>query len=164
MGKGLFVLAAALLLAGCVETPLINDDPVVVCTTTDTAEPVVIQSERAMMFEELMGGDSVVYFAFNSAALDTDAQRTIAVWAEALDAYDDFDVIVEGHCDERGSREYNFALGERRANAIRDLLISMGIDGDRIGTISYGKERPAVSGHDPEAWALNRRGVVILAQ
>ena len=70
-------------------------------------------------------------------------------------------VVVEGHADERGTREYNLALGERRANAVREHLISLGVSADRIATISYGKERPAVLGSNAAAWAQNRRGVTL---
>ena len=121
------------------------------------------RARAVIFFDEILGGDTVVYFAFNSATITADAQSEIALWADALTTHADFDVVIEGHCDERGSREYNLALGERRASAIRDLLIASEVDGDRIATISFGKERPAVSRHDPEAWALNRRGVIVLA-
>jgi peptidoglycan-associated lipoprotein len=73
-------------------------------------------------------------------------------------------VTVEGHCDERGTREYNLALGERRANSVRNYLVALGIDGNRVQTISYGKERPEVGGSDESVWAQNRRGVTVLSQ
>ena len=71
-------------------------------------------------------------------------------------------VIVQGYCDERGTREYNLALGERRANAVKEYLVSHGVDADRISTISYGKERPAVLGSNEAAWAQNRRAVTVV--
>jgi peptidoglycan-associated lipoprotein len=71
-------------------------------------------------------------------------------------------VTVEGHCDERGTREYNLALGERRATAVRNALVALGISPNRIKTISYGKERPAVLGSNEAAWAQNRRGVTVI--
>ena len=70
--------------------------------------------------------------------------------------------MIEGHCDERGTREYNLALGERRATAVKNYLVALGIDANRMQTISYGKERPAVLGDDEAAWAQNRRGVIVL--
>jgi peptidoglycan-associated lipoprotein len=72
-------------------------------------------------------------------------------------------VSVEGHCDERGTREYNLALGERRANSVKNYLVALGVDQNRIQTISYGKERPAVSGSNEEAWAQNRRAVTVVS-
>ena len=89
------------------------------------------------------------------AALDTQV-----AW---LKNHDDVNVIVQGYCDERGTREYNLALGERRANAVKQYLVSQGIAENRISTISYGKERPAVLGSNEAAWAQNRRAVTVVS-
>lgn len=101
----------------------------------------------------------VIYFAFDSAELDQEAQSRLRAAAEWLNRPENRTVRfrIEGHCDERGTEEYNLALGDRRAHAARDFLISLGISPDRIETISYGEARPAVQGHDERAWALNRR-------
>jgi peptidoglycan-associated lipoprotein len=84
--------------------------------------------------------------------------------ANWLKATPGFTVILEGHADERGTREYNLALGERRANSVKEFLVSLGVDGSRIQTISYGKERPAAEGSTSEAWAENRRVVTIIGE
>ena len=100
-----------------------------------------------------------VFFGFDKSNLNSDAQSTLAKQAAWLIKYPQVTIQVEGHCDERGTREYNLALGERRANSVREYLISLGVSENRISTISYGKERPAVEGSNDEAWAQNRRGV-----
>ena len=82
-----------------------------------------------------------------------------AAW---LGQYGNYAITVEGHCDERGTREYNLALGERRANAVRNYLVAQGVDPNRIQTISYGKERPEIADSNELAWAQNRRGVTVL--
>jgi peptidoglycan-associated lipoprotein len=100
-----------------------------------------------------------VFFAFDQYNLSPSARETIDAWARWMKAHNGARVLIEGHCDERGTREYNLALGARRANAIRDYMIALGITANRIRTISYGKERPAVAGSNEAAWAKNRRGV-----
>ena len=100
-----------------------------------------------------------VFFGFDKSNLNSDAQSTLAKQAAWLIKYPQVTIQVEGHADERGTREYNLALGERRANSVREYLISLGVSENRITTISYGKERPAVEGSNEEAWAQNRRGV-----
>jgi len=99
-----------------------------------------------------------VYFAFDSARLSDEALATLEANARWLREHPEFRVIVEGHCDERGTTEYNLNLGARRAAAIRDHLVRLGIPADRIETVSYGEERPVDPGHDESAWSKNRRG------
>lgn len=103
-----------------------------------------------------------VFFAYDSSTLSAEAQNTLQRQAAWLKQYPDVSVTVEGHCDERGTREYNLALGERRAAAAKKYLVSMGIPSSRISTISYGKERPAVIGSDESAWSQNRRAVSVV--
>lgn len=100
-----------------------------------------------------------VFFAYDRFDLDEDAQATIRAWSEWLRAHRDASLMVEGHADERGTREYNLGLGAKRATAIRDMLTALGVNARRIRTISYGKERPAVAGDDENAYQQNRRGV-----
>jgi peptidoglycan-associated lipoprotein len=99
-----------------------------------------------------------VHFKFDSAVVEGSEQENIASVAEALKADSNAKLLIEGHCDERGTGEYNRALGERRALALRDGLAKIGVDATRIRTISYGKDRPVDRGHDEAAWAKNRRG------
>lgn len=103
-----------------------------------------------------------VFFAFDSSELSSDARNTLEKQAFWLRKYPQATVTVEGHCDERGTREYNLALGERRAAAARDYLVTLGVDPSRVATISYGKERPAVLGSNEESWAQNRRSVTVI--
>ena len=104
-----------------------------------------------------------VFFAFDSSALSAEATAALDTQVEWLKNHDDVNVIVQGYCDERGTREYNLALGERRANAVKEYLVSHGISEDRISVISYGKERPAVFGSNEAAWAQNRRAVTVIS-
>lgn len=113
--------------------------------------------------EELVAtiGDRV-FFGLDQYNLSPEARQRVDQWATWLRQYRALTVTVEGHADERGTREYNLALGERRAAAVKDYLVAVGVDPNRIGTISYGKERPAVLGSTEEAWAQNRRGVMVV--
>ena len=105
---------------------------------------------------------NTVYFDFDSSALRADAVDTLNKQAEILKANDE-EVLVSGHADERGTREYNMALGARRASAVATYLEVRGVNPERITTISYGKEQPAVDEHNEEAWAKNRRAVIDLS-
>lgn len=104
-----------------------------------------------------------VFFELDSSVLSSEAQQTLERQAQWLKQYPSVNVTVEGHCDERGTREYNIALGERRATAVKSYLVGVGVTANRISTISYGKERPAVIGSDESAWGQNRRGVTVLS-
>jgi len=103
-----------------------------------------------------------VFFDFDQYNLRSDAQATLDRQADWLATYSAVQVIIEGHADERGTREYNLALGARRANAVKDYLVGRGVAADRIQTISYGKDRPAELGSNEAAWAANRRGVTVI--
>ena len=100
-----------------------------------------------------------VFFGYNSSELDSDAQQLLQDQAAWLKQYSEKSISVEGHCDERGTREYNLALGEQRAQAVKNWLVLLGVDSSRLSTISYGKERPAVIGSNDGAWSQNRRSV-----
>ena len=104
-----------------------------------------------------------VFFATNESILTTASRETLRKQAAWLRKNSKITVVLEGHADERGTREYNLALGERRANAAKDYLMTYGISGNRISVISYGKERPVDSGSNPLAWSKNRRSVTIKA-
>ena len=102
-----------------------------------------------------------VFYATNKSILTTASRDTLRKQAAWLRKNKDITITVEGHADERGTREYNLALGERRANAAKDYLLTYGISGSRVTTISYGKERPVNSGSSPLAWSQNRRAVTV---
>jgi peptidoglycan-associated lipoprotein len=104
----------------------------------------------------------MVQFGFDKSNLMSEARAILDRQAEWLMMYSGYSMTVEGHCDERGTREYNLALGERRAASVKNYLVALGVDPSRISTISYGKERPLAMGHDEGAWSQNRRGVSIL--
>ena len=103
-----------------------------------------------------------VYFAYDSSSLSYKATEALDSQVEWLKDHENVDAVIQGYCDERGTREYNIALGERRANAVKQYLVSKGISADRITVISFGKDNPAVEGHNEEAWAQNRRGVTVV--
>jgi peptidoglycan-associated lipoprotein len=105
-----------------------------------------------------------VYFGYDSSSVTTGETYKVQQVAQHLNANPRHAVIVQGHTDERGSREYNLALGERRALAVRQVLMSLGISPDRIQTLSYGEEMPAVPGFDESAWSMNRRAEFQLMQ
>ena len=104
-----------------------------------------------------------VFFATNESVLTTASRDTLRKQAAWLRKNSKITVVLEGHADERGTREYNLALGERRANAAKDYLMTYGISSDRISVLSYGKERPVDSGSNPLAWSKNRRSVTVKA-
>jgi peptidoglycan-associated lipoprotein len=103
-----------------------------------------------------------VFFGYDSSEISSEAQAVLAKQAEWLKSKPNLNITIEGHCDERGTREYNLALGERRAAAVKNYLVSLGVPAAKINTISYGKERPAVDGADEASWAQNRRGVTVV--
>jgi peptidoglycan-associated lipoprotein len=112
--------------------------------------------------EKLIAVGDRVLFDYDSSKLDSSAKILLDAQSRFLRANTDLNFIIEGHCDERGTREYNLALGEQRATAVRDYLVIQGIDPDRIKVISYGKEKPAVVGSNGMAWSKNRRAVTII--
>jgi peptidoglycan-associated lipoprotein len=106
-------------------------------------------------------GDQV-FFGYDKYDISAVSNTTLERQAAWLKKYPSVTVAIEGHCDERGTREYNLALGERRANAVKDYLVALGVSANRISTISYGKERPVALGSSEAAWAQNRRGVTVV--
>ena len=106
-------------------------------------------------------GDTV-HFAFDRADVNAESREILTRQARWMAQYPAVTITVEGHCDERGTREYNLALGERRANAVKNALVALGVNAGRVQTISYGKERPLVAGGDEAANAQNRRGVTVV--
>lgn len=118
------------------------------------------QAALARDFETTVGGK--VLFNFDSSKLTNNAKKQLKKQLAWLSKHSDINVLVEGHCDERGKSEYNLALGHRRASEIRKFLLEHGIESDRVNTISYGKELPEVLGHNKKAWSKNRRGLTFI--
>lgn len=163
---GLF--AALLLVAAC------QTAPEEAATTAGEGAAVAAGEDAAVAALEVEGatpgsvedfalnvGDRV-FFDLDKSVLSAQGRRTLERQAEWLKLYPNKILTVEGHCDERGTREYNLALGERRSAAVKDYLTALGIDENRIETISYGKERPYALGHNEAAWDQNRRGVTVV--
>jgi peptidoglycan-associated lipoprotein len=165
--RALAVLACLLLVTACAGTDsgepgsgaAAGDRPVAGAGTAGgaagTAGDYAPGSQAAL---EAEAGDTV-YFAFDSAILREPSRRVLSQQAAWLERNRDATVLIEGHADERGTREYNLALGARRAEAVRSYLVGLGVAPTRIDTISFGEERPAVAGSNEEAWARNRRAV-----
>jgi peptidoglycan-associated lipoprotein len=152
------LLPMALLLSGCPKKPEVKTAaPAVVAP-----EPAVVEEEVVVVEEEVVEIEEIsledAFFDFDKSVIRPDARAALDENIRVLDANPEARVVIEGHCDERGTNEYNLALGERRANAVRDYLTAGGIDRERISTISYGEERPFCLGHDETAWQCNRRG------
>lgn len=113
-------------------------------------------------FSQVMAGQDTVYFDTDRYNIDSEDAARLRTQAQYLQQYPQVRATIEGHCDERGTREYNLALGERRANAAKNYLVSLGVSADRLSTISYGKERPVATGSNEAAWSQNRRAVTIV--
>lgn len=157
----LTICAALFLLAACAEEQ--KTGGAATGAGGATTAPVTGAQIRPGSNDDLKAnyGDRI-FFDFDKSDLRPDARSQIQKWAEFLKKYPQDTVTIEGHCDERGTREYNLALGERRAAAAKRYLASLGIDAKRLATISYGKERPAVVGSNEAAWAQNRRDVMVV--
>ena len=119
-------------------------------------------TDKASAEDALAAIGNTVVFDYDSSALSADAEGTQMRQAAFLNANPALTVTLEGHCDERGTREYNLALGERRAAAARDYLLAQGVDPARIRVISYGKERPVAAGSNETSWSKNRRAATVL--
>ena len=153
----------------------IEQPPAPVAPPPQVEPPMAIQPEPMLEEEPLLvkSLDDLnresplvpVFFAYDSSEIGSDAQSDLQRNATTLRQQSNWVITIEGHCDERGTAEYNLALGDRRALAARDYLITLGISGDRLRTVSYGKEFPFAPGQDEEVWQLNRRAhLVITAQ
>ncbi len=113
-------------------------------------------------FEDAVNGQNVIYFDTDRFNIDSADAAALQTQAQYLAQYPNITITVEGHCDERGTRDYNLALGERRANAAKNYLVSLGVAASRIATVSHGKERPVALGSNPTAWARNRRAASVV--
>lgn len=163
------LLSSGLLLAGCATKPKeLPPQPSGATGTTTTNPPPSTQPMGPMPGSQSDFIASVlsdtIQFDTDRYNIDTQDQGILQSQAQWLGRYPDRRITIEGHCDERGTRDYNIALGERRANAAKNYLVGVGIDASRITTVSYGKERPLALGSDEESWAKNRRAVTITVQ
>ncbi|MCJ2186634.1 peptidoglycan-associated lipoprotein Pal [Novosphingobium beihaiensis] len=164
-GAAALLLAGALAVSACKTTAPAElppePGPATTTTTTAPSQPSgPIAGSQADFVAKMMGADTI-YFDTDKYDIDSMDQAALAKQAQWLMQYPNKRVTIEGHCDERGTREYNLALGERRANAAKNYLISLGVDASRLSTVSYGKERPVALGSNEQAWAQNRRAVTI---
>jgi peptidoglycan-associated lipoprotein len=172
---GLILLAVALL-SGCESMPFGKDKD------EDTGDKQAAQVEDRSGDAQAQGaagtsftGDPlddpnsllskrVVYFDFDSSAIREDSRAVIEAHAKYLASNPGMNVVLEGHADERGTREYNVALGERRANSVRQFMVLNGVSSGQLQTVSYGEERPVATGHSESAWSLNRRVEILYAR
>ncbi|MES1245831.1 MAG: peptidoglycan-associated lipoprotein Pal [Acidobacteriota bacterium] len=130
----------------------------------DAVEDPLMSADMQVVNDELRrrGFSPDVYFNLDDSALSDESREKLARNAELLRAQPQFQLTIEGHADERGTNEYNLALGERRANAVRDYLSSLGVDGGRLRTLSYGEERPVCTESEESCWSQNRRGHLVI--
>ena len=148
--------AAVALLAACSHKPVDNGGAVVTPPTTTTTTTGIVPGSQEDLVANV--GDRV-FFALNKSTLSEDAQKTLGKQADWLAKYPTVKVQLAGNADERGTEEYNLALGNRRANAARDFLVAKGVSAARITTISYGKDRPVALGSNEQAYAQNRNSI-----
>jgi peptidoglycan-associated lipoprotein len=168
MFQRIFVLFAATFLFAACETAsnISGDSTSTSASSSDTAASASSSSSSGSA--EMTGADKLaevgntVYFGFDSSELTAEAKMTLDRQAAFLNVNPTLIIVVEGHADERGTREYNLALGDRRGTAVRDYLLAKGLNAARVRTVSYGKERPAVEGSNDDSWTKNRRAATVL--
>lgn len=142
--------AAGMMFAGCAKKEVVSNE-----------SQAPQQSVQPVKAKAAMPSSNSVYFAFDSSALDAAGKATLDAYAAYLNDHADVAIILEGNCDERGSREYNLALGQRRADSVRDYLNGQGVDASRVDTVSFGEERPVCTGSGEACWAQNRRADIV---
>jgi peptidoglycan-associated lipoprotein len=166
------VFGAAVILAACATTPTETTSASKSSTSSSNTSSTVDASPKLLVQDGVYVGNETVemlavnvpdrvFFAYDSYSLNNVAQDTLKKQAKWLKANPSVTISVQGHADERGTREYNLALGDRRASSAKDFLMSQGISSDRVTTISFGKERPVKSASNSTAWAQNRRSVTV---
>jgi peptidoglycan-associated lipoprotein len=158
------ILASGLALSACSKKPpaQLPPDPGAAVSTDTTQSPIQgpAPGSQADFLAQMMGQETI-YFETDRYDIDSADQAALSAQASWLQKYPAKLATIEGHADERGTREYNLALGERRANAAKNYLVSLGVDAGRLSTVSHGKERPVALGSTEEAWAKNRRVVTV---
>jgi peptidoglycan-associated lipoprotein len=162
----LAIVAATFLLAACETASQVGGDSASTsasntASSSSTSSSSSVSAGKSQAEKLAQVGDTV-NFEFDSAELTVSARSTLNRQSAFLSVNPDLMIVIEGHADERGTREYNLALAERRATAVRDYLVAKGMNSARVRTVSYGKERPAVVGSDEASWAKNRRATTVL--
>jgi peptidoglycan-associated lipoprotein len=141
-------------------------EPVDFVNTEPTVETIPTDIEDVNRWAQTKGYIRDAFYNYDEATLDDAAQSALTTSANWLKGKDGagYNLLIEGHCDERGTEQYNLALGDKRANSAKDYLVTLGVDAGRIRTVSYGEERPFEEGHDDAAWAQNRRSHIVLVR
>lgn len=163
IGATMLVVAGALAISACSKkapAQLPPEPGPAAGADTDGSMGTAAPGSQADFVAKMMGADTI-YFALDKYDVDAEDQQALSKQAQWLMQYPSKRATIEGHADERGTREYNLALGERRANAAKNYLISLGVEPARLNTVSYGKERPIALGSDEQSWAQNRRAVTV---
>jgi peptidoglycan-associated lipoprotein len=153
----LLVVAGMLIFAGCGGKDAMDEPVTTPSEPVETVQEPVVEEPVTPVQDMSPIALSDAFFAFDSHSLSAEAKSTLEANAREMKRVTGKNVTIEGHCDERGTKAYNLALGEKRANAAKDYLVAMGVNATRITTVSYGKERPFDNGHSEAAWAKNRR-------
>ena len=152
-----FLFFGSCLFTGCAKKKIVRPPEPIQQVVEKPAEEPSLRGKEYRKVPKL----ETVYFDYDDATLRSDARNILAKNAKWLKENSDVEIIVEGHCDERGTTDYNIALGDRRAKSVRSYLTKLGIKGNRIATISYGEEKPADFGHDESSWSKNRRAEML---
>jgi peptidoglycan-associated lipoprotein len=158
----LAIVAATFLFAACETASEVGGDSASTSSVSSASSASSSAAAAKTEADKLAEVGNTVYFDFDSSELSENAQMTLNRQAAFLNVNPTLVIVVEGHADERGTREYNLALGDRRATAVRDYLLAKGLNSARVRTVSYGKERPAVEGSTEAAWEKNRRAATVL--
>ncbi len=158
-------VCSAIALSACAKKPPAELPPAPQNTATPTPQPPrqtgpIPGSQEH--FRQVMAGRDTIYFDTDMFNIDAQDQAALREQANYLAQFPNVRATIEGHADERGTREYNLALGERRANAAKNYLVSLGVGAERLSVVSYGKERPVDTGSNEQAWARNRRAVTVV--
>jgi peptidoglycan-associated lipoprotein len=143
-------------------TPVVKPPEDFVKTDTATREELPNNLDELNRLAQQKGYLQDAFFGYDESTLTPDAQSALTASASWLKAHPQYNLLIEGHCDERGTEQYNLALGDRRANTAKEYLATLGVDNSRMRTVSYGEERPFDPGHDESAWAKNRRDHLVL--
>ena len=155
------VLSMSLGFSGCTEDETEVEEPIEPIAIDEPIQPPMDESPMDTGMSDFT--DENVMFGFDDYTLSMDSQDRLTALAENLKSNGSSVVQIEGHCDERGSIEYNLALGERRAQSVKNFLVNLGVEDSRLTTISYGEEKPSTEGHDEGAWSQNRRAEFVIS-